>query len=135
MKPMRPFRIDVFNIADQTTVGQYYAAQVPQVGELVKFFGRNSNREREGDAFHGWFLWKVDQVVWNVASAGSRTAMDLAREIDAPPDDSGFCEWVEVLVYPAQGPHFTDTPTWAKVAAPVYHADDDEDNESEATDG
>lgn len=131
MKPMRPFRISMFNIADQTHFGEFYAAQVPSVGELVGFYGDYSESTREGDAFRMCSTWKVDQVVWNVSHRASQDAFRIAKEIDGDMS-AAYCEWVDVLVYPAVGPHFPNTPKWAKVAAPVYHADDDED-ESEAT--
>jgi len=121
MKPIPPYKAGVFNIADQSRVGHFWTNQVPRRGEQLHFFGRNGHDERKGDGYHMWFLWTVEQVVWGMAEAGSRGCMDLARQTDAPPDGYGICQAVELFVYPTQGPHFIDTPAWAKAAAPNYH--------------
>lgn len=124
MKPLRPFAISLFNQAAQTRIGSYYANQVPAVGDQIHFFGHKI----EGDPFSMWFLWRVDQVVWQVPSAGSRNAFDWAREADMAFDGSGICGHVELLVWPTKGPHFNETPEWAKACAPPgYHGDDEPD--------
>jgi hypothetical protein len=129
VKPLPPYRIDLFNIADQTSFGTYWSNQVPQRGDLVTYFGSYSpsNPERQGDAYHSWCAWKVDQIMWHVASPGSRTAFDLAQHAGSSFDGNGYCNWVELHVMPAQGLHYDDTPPWAKMSAPIYHAPDEED--------
>lgn len=109
MKPLRPYKIDVFNIAGQSSVGSFYSNQVPQAGELVSFYNGNLS---EGDPFQGWSTWKVETVMWQLAHAGSVNGMSLARESEGDVLGS-YCTEIELLVWPADGPHFWKRPKWA----------------------
>lgn len=118
MKPLRPYRISVYNLAAHRTLGAFYSNQVPSPGDLVTFFGFRE----EGDPFSGWCMWKVDRIAWHTSQSGSMTARRLSAESEVSEDHVAFCTSVEMLVWPSQGPHYVDTPAWAKAAsAPGYH--------------
>ena len=118
MKPLRPYKIDVFNMAGQSGIGSFYSNQVPQAGELVSFYGDSF----EGDPFRGWGLWRVETVMWQIAHRGSMTGLELAREAEAFVGES-YCTEIGLLVWPANGPHFWKRPKWA----PEQEEDDDEE--------
>lgn len=119
MIPLRPYRVSVFNCASQRTIGSYISNEVPRVGELILWHG--DDVPPDDPFYHA--VWRVADVVWIVAARGSRSAMDTAREAETH-DGQGFCTWVEVHVWPTEGPHFAITPKWIR----------DED-EAEQTDG
>jgi len=123
VKPIRPYKIDVYNRITGAWFAQFYSNQVPQRGDQLSTFARVRN---EQDPFDLWGRWVVDQVVWNVAQATSVTGFEVARECEG---DMGaaYCEWVEVHVWPTEGPHWTETPRFAKVLSP--DEDDGEDDE------
>jgi hypothetical protein len=117
--PLRPFEVSVYNRVENRPVGSYLANQVPAKGDLLSFFGH----QRAAD--DPWYLagtWVVDSVMWQVASAGSRSAADHARESGGGPAGVGYCTSVEVHVWPAEGPHWSATPRWAR----AWHENDDE---------
>lgn len=123
MKPLHPYRVTVYNRAAQQNIGEFYANQVPQRGDLLAYHG---DRTQPGDAYHGWPMWQVDAVMWEIAHPGSVTAREIARESDGYPG-SAFCVSAEIHVWPAQGPHWYETPEWAKAVT----APDDEEEEDE----
>ncbi len=50
--------------------------------------------------------------------------MEIARETGGYPADAA-CDWVEVHVWPVEGPHWTETPRFAKALIPPDEDDDD----------
>lgn len=120
MNPLRPFRISVYNAVAQMEIGDYVANQIPAKGDLISFF---PIRLPDDDPFRLWCMWRVESVMWTVASPGSITAGQHARETGLH-DAVGYCADVEVHVWPASGPHFYQTPAWAK---PFRAPDEDEE--------
>jgi hypothetical protein len=115
--PLRPFEISVYNRVESRTVGSYLANQVPAKGDMISFFGH----QRATD--DPWYLagsWVVDSVSWHVASAASVTAFAMARESGGDMA-AAYCTSVEIHVWPAEGPHWSKTPRWAK----AWHDDDE----------
>lgn len=110
MDTLPPYRISVYNQAAQREVGSYHSNQVPRKGEQISFYGHRV----PGDPFDLWSQWKVAEVVWLVSQAGSRNALGLIRTHNS--DGEGACLAVELHVWPTPGPHFVDTPKWARAA-------------------
>jgi hypothetical protein len=120
MNTFPPYEIAVYNRVAQRMIGSYFSNQVPAHGDQISFFGHRI----EGDPFELWGHWRVDQVVWNVASEGSVNAMGLMRTHGTRGEAA--CLRAEVHCWPAEGPFFADTPKWAKAATePGYHDEDD----------
>jgi hypothetical protein len=126
VKPLRPFKISVYNRAAQQRIGEYVANEVPRKGDLLSFYG---NETRPGDAYHLFGTWQVDVVMWEVAHAASVSALEIARESDGYLADS-FCVSAEIHVWPAQGPHWYETPKWAKAVCASEDDDDEPEDES-----
>lgn len=121
MKPIRPYKIAVYNRITGDQVNEFYSNQVPQRSDQLSIFAKVRN---EADPFDLWGRWVVDQVVWNIAHAASVAAFAVARESEGDMA-AAYCEWVDVHVWPAEGPHWTKTPRFAKVLS----QDEDEDEE------
>lgn len=122
MKPIRPYYVTVYNRITDYAFAQFYTNQVPSKGEQISVF---ANYRDENDPFHLWGRWVVDQVTWTVASSASPTAFEVARQCEGDMTAS-YCQEVELYVWPAEGPHWTETPRFAKVLSP-----DDEDDEDD----
>jgi hypothetical protein len=120
MDILPPYEISVYNRAAQRQIGTYYSNQVPREGEHLSFYGDRF----PGDPFELWGHWKIDQVVWTVSMAGSRNALDLMRTHHS--SGQAVCLAVELHVWPAEGPYFSDTPKWAKAATEPGHHDTEE---------
>jgi hypothetical protein len=114
MTPIHPFKVIVYNRITGTHFAEYRANQVPAKGDQISVFATSRNEE---DPFDLWGLWVVDQVVWRVASPGSVAALAIARESGGYLTDAA-CDTAEVHVWPAQGPHWAETPRFAKVLDP-----------------
>ena len=119
MKPLRPYTIDVFNIAGQAYIGSFRSNEVPRAGDNLSFL---STALPEGDPFRHWSTWKIDSVTWQMAHAGSVNALEISRESDGYVGDS-FCTWIELMVWPVEGLHHWKRPAWA----PTEDEDEDED--------
>ena len=124
MKPIRPYRINVYNRITDDHFAEYWSNQVPARGDQISVYPSSRNPE---NPFNLWGRWVVDAVVWNVADRGSQTAIEVAREADGYPGDA-YYEWVDLHVWPAEGPHWTKTPPFAKILSPQ------DDDETEADD-
>lgn len=119
MNTLPPYEIAVYNRAAQRMVGTYHSNQVPARDDLISFFGHRV----PGDPYELWGQWRVDQIVWCVAQEGSQNAMALIRTHSS--HGQAACLRAEIHCWPAQGPWFSDTPKWAKVAVePGYHDED-----------
>ena len=116
MDTLPPYTIDVYNRAAQRKIGTYRSNQVPRAGEFIAYVGDRI----AGDPYEGWGGWKVDEIMWCVAQAGSMTAHRHSGTAEAS------CTWVELHCWPAEGPWFTETPKWARAAVePGYHDEDE----------
>ena len=122
MKPIRPYKIHVYNRITDEQFAEFHSNQVPARGDQISVFTSHRN---PGDPFDLWGQWVVDAIVWRVAARGSMTAMEVAREADGYPGDA-YCECVDLLVWPAEGPHWVKTPRFAEVLSP-------QNDENEAT--
>lgn len=119
MNTFPPYEIAVYNRVAQRMVGSYFSNQVPARDEHISFFGHRI----PGDPFELWGHWRVDVVVWCVASQGSMNALELARTRGTRGEAA--CTRVEIHCWPAEGPFFHNTPKWAKTATePGYHDED-----------
>lgn len=106
------FRISLHNrAADGEVCATYEAHQVPARGDLVAAHGGVFTK---GTPFEKQHMWRVDEVVWNVASPGSDYATQWALHRGLPLD-RGCCFSVDLMVWPAEGPHWSQTPPWAYV--------------------
>lgn len=122
---MTMFRISVFNRAADERIGEYYAGQVPAVGDFLAY-----SPDDERGPFGQWGMWQVANVMWTVALRGSPAARETARKVGMV-DSAAYCTWVEVHVWPAQGPHWADTPPWAN----TLRAEPDDDADESTEDG
>lgn len=122
MNPIRPYRINVYNRITGDRFAQFYSNQVPAKGEMLSVFADHRDPE---NPFDMWGYWVVDTVEWSVSAPGSQSAMEVARQAGGDMA-AAYCDWAEVHVWPAQGPHWAETPRFAKVLSP---REDDEDGE------
>lgn len=113
------FRISLLNrAADGDLCAQYEAHQVPARGDLVVASGGVLTK---GTPFEAQAVWRVDTVVWSVATPGSVYAQQWALDRGLPLDH-GCCFSVDLMVWPDMGPHWAETPPWA------YSRPDDEED-------
>jgi hypothetical protein len=108
---MTHFRITVLNRGDDRTVGDYAADQVPAVGDLIYMAPQGWSKD---DLLrYSWYTWRVDQVIWNVVTPGSPAWLEWMRSNPMNRSDGGYCQNVDVLVWPAQGPHWANRAPWS----------------------
>lgn len=104
------FRISLYNrAAGGDCCAQFEAHQVPARGDLVIVPGGALTK---GTPFEAQSIWRVDSVVWNVASPGSVYAQQWALHRGLPLDH-GCCFSVDLMVWPDMGPHWVENPPWA----------------------
>lgn len=126
MSVPRPYEITVYNRANEEQIATYVANDPPRSGDLLALFPADT---KEGDPFHLWGMWRVDAVVWQVSSGGSANALELGRETNGRIREA-VCWHLSVLVWPEQGPFWTETPKWAKaLESAAYRDDADEDDD------
>lgn len=126
MKPLRPYRISVINRITGGTFAEFYSNQVPRKGDQVNIYPSHKD---ENDPFHLWGLWVVDQVVWAISHPASINAFAIAREAEGDMA-AGYCDWVEVHVWPAEGPHWSGRPKFVQVLLPDYDEEEEEPNDA-----
>lgn len=103
------FVISLLNrAAGGSACAQYETHQVPQRGDLICAHGGSYTK---GTPFQDQYHWRVDEVVWNVAAPGSYDATEwvVRRRLGS---GNGFCTSVDLLVWPAQGPHWVGDQPW-----------------------
>jgi hypothetical protein len=91
----------------------YYANQVPQRGDLLCL----SANWRGYGPDDRWGMWRVTDVIWMAANRGSDSARAISREQNIV-DSNAYCVAAELIVMPAQGPHWAKTPPWQKLLSP-----------------
>jgi hypothetical protein len=91
-------------------LGEIHADQRPLRGDLIGY------SPPEWSPFKGQFHWRVDEVVWQVATPGSVWVRDRIRSGEITDPGSGHVTAdIDVLVWPEQGPFWRgDTPGWAR---------------------
>jgi hypothetical protein len=109
--PITPrFVIHLLNLAAGGDLcAQYEAHQVPARGDLVAASGGVLTK---GTPFERQSMWRVDSVMWQVASPGSTYHLEWTTRRGLPLHH-GCCFSVDLMVWPAEGPHWTQTPPWA----------------------
>ena len=123
MTPIRPYKISVYNRITGDQFAEYLSNQVPGRGDQITVFATHKNPD---NPFHLWGHWVVDAVVWCVSSPASVNAFEIAKQTGGDMA-AAYCAHVEVHVWPAEGPHWVETPRFAKVLSP----DDDEADDTE----
>ena len=118
MKSIRPYNVTVYNRITGEPFARFYTNQVPMKGDHVTIFPEYNNEE---DPFHRWGHWIVDAVIWCISHPASVTAFEVAKECEGNMAGA-YCEAVELHVWPAEGPHWTKTPQFAR----ALRSDDDD---------
>jgi len=124
VRPIRPYKVTVYNRATDRPFADFYTNQIPNKGDHITIF---SDFKDKNDPFLHWGHWVVDSVVWCIAARASVTAFEVVRECDGDMS-AAYCEAVDLHVWPAEGPHWTKTPKFSKVLSPP---DDDEEDDEE----
>lgn len=106
--------VTVHNRADgDTAVARFESSHVPRVGELVEAWpSLLGDSGVSFEAFGNHSMWRVDQVIWQIASPNSPYALDYIRRESRSPD-GGLISRVDLLCWPEQGPYWHDNPVWA----------------------
>lgn len=91
-------------------LGKLISEHVPRAGDLLDY------HPPEWTGFKGQATWLVDAVRWQVAMPGSQWVLERIRsgQITDPSGTGHVTDDLDLFVWPVQGPHWPETPRWAR---------------------